>query len=272
MSLFVPGGASPQEPGPIRRWFFISVAIGVLVAAVAALVAEPWFVFRRINRAVAESDFDVLRALVDPDVSLDQLRTTLVFAHAGAGMRVSQGYEGASRFVVRATPRSGAPVPGPSQLKFVLERHGLSWQLVDIEPHDALAFDPDDELHVEPPAPPPTGPGGTPQPSRAAPPDSEAGLPPYGAFVYVEVLPRTLERVPPVYPEQARRAGIEGTVTVNALIGRDGLVKDTRVSRSIPPLDEAALAAVRKWRFSPARAHDKPVAVWVAVPVRFALR
>jgi protein TonB len=55
------------------------------------------------------------------------------------------------------------------------------------------------------------------------------------------------------------------------LVGKDGFVKDTRVVKSIPELDDAAVASVRQWRFNPAYANGAPVAVWVAVPVKFSL-
>lgn len=100
---------------------------------------------------------------------------------------------------------------------------------------------------------------------------SEETPPKYGEYVYVEELPEALRKAPPAYPELARQAGVEGTVMVQALVGRDGLVKDVRVVRSIPMLDSAAVVAVRQWTFKPALANGEPVAVWVAVPVRFAL-
>jgi protein TonB len=58
---------------------------------------------------------------------------------------------------------------------------------------------------------------------------------------------------------------------VQALVGKDGKVKDTKVVKSIPMLDAAAVAAVKQWVFKPALSNNKPVAVWVAVPVRFTL-
>jgi len=101
--------------------------------------------------------------------------------------------------------------------------------------------------------------------------DSEQILPKLGEFVYVEEMPEAIRKVRPVYPEPARKADVEGVVKVRALLGQDGRVKDTRISKSIPPLDRAAATAVRQWTFKPARAHGKPVAVWVEVPVSFTL-
>jgi len=89
--------------------------------------------------------------------------------------------------------------------------------------------------------------------------------------VYVDELPEALVRVPPEYPDLAREAGVSGTVMVQALVGRDGTVRDTRVVKSIPMLDAVAVRAVRQWTFKPARAEGKPVAVWVGIPVKFSL-
>ena len=104
---------------------------------------------------------------------------------------------------------------------------------------------------------------------NVAPPDGDS--PKFGEYVYVEELPEAVWKAFPVYPPAARASGVEGQVLVQALVGSDGLVKDTRIVKSIPELDDAAVAAVRQWRFKPARSKGQPVAVWVAVPVKFSL-
>jgi len=95
-------------------------------------------------------------------------------------------------------------------------------------------------------------------------------LPRFGEGVQFE-LPEAVKKVPPSYPQAAREAGVDGVVLLSVLVGEDGLVKDTRVRKSIPGLDEAAGTAVRQWVFKPALSNGKPVAVWIAVPVRFTL-
>jgi len=100
---------------------------------------------------------------------------------------------------------------------------------------------------------------------------SEEELPKFGDYVYVEEMPEPITRVTPTYPDLAREAGVDGTVMVQALVNKDGKVKDVRVVKSIPMLDDAAKAAVRQWVFKPALSNNKPVAVWVAVPVKFSL-
>lgn len=102
-------------------------------------------------------------------------------------------------------------------------------------------------------------------------PPSEDELPKLGDYVYVEELPEAVTKVAPDYPDLARSANVDGTVLVQALVGKDGRVKDAKVVKSIAMLDAAAVAAVRQWVFKPALSNNKPVAVWVAVPVRFTL-
>ena len=102
-------------------------------------------------------------------------------------------------------------------------------------------------------------------------PQSDEELPRYGDYVYVEELPEAITKVSPQYPDIAREASVDGTVMVQALVGKDGRVKDTRVVKSIPMLDASATAAVRQWVFKPALSNNKPVAVWVALKVRFTL-
>lgn len=103
-------------------------------------------------------------------------------------------------------------------------------------------------------------------------PPTEEELPKYGEYVYVEELPEAITKVPPTYPDIAREAGVDGTVMVQALVGKDGKVKDTKVVKSDSEmLNASAIAAVKQWVFKPALSNNKPVAVWVAVPVRFRL-
>jgi periplasmic protein TonB len=80
-------------------------------------------------------------------------------------------------------------------------------------------------------------------------------------------------RVEPVYPPASRRAGEEGTVTVRVLVdanGRPGQVQ-LQSSSGHSRLDEAAVAAIRKWRFAPARRGAQAVPAWTTVKVTFQL-
>jgi protein TonB len=78
--------------------------------------------------------------------------------------------------------------------------------------------------------------------------------------------------VRPVYPEIARAAHKEGTVILEAVLDTTGRVTQLRVLRSEPLLDQAALDAVRQWRYSPSLFYGKPVSVLMTITVRFTLQ
>lgn len=82
--------------------------------------------------------------------------------------------------------------------------------------------------------------------------------------------PVLLDGPAPAYPPAALRAGLRGTVVLEAVIGTDGGVRDARVVRGVNPLlDRAAAQAVLSWRYTPARVGSRAVAVYLAVEVRF---
>jgi protein TonB len=89
----------------------------------------------------------------------------------------------------------------------------------------------------------------------------------------VAVPPIVLRRVPPRYPRKARASGANGLVLLEAILDRDGHVEQPiRVLRSVPMLDDAAVEALRQWRFRPARDHrQQTVRVVLEVPMRFVL-
>jgi periplasmic protein TonB len=84
--------------------------------------------------------------------------------------------------------------------------------------------------------------------------------------------PLKIRDVSPVYPETARVARVEGVVVIEAVIGPTGEVVDAVVLRPRPMLDEAALAAVRQWRYTPTLLNGTPVSVILTVTVTFSLR
>ena len=84
--------------------------------------------------------------------------------------------------------------------------------------------------------------------------------------------PERVRYVPPVYPDVARAARIEGTVILEAVIGTDGAVREVRVLRPAPFLEAAAVEAVRQWLFTPTRLNGEPVPVVMTVTVTFTLR
>ena len=83
--------------------------------------------------------------------------------------------------------------------------------------------------------------------------------------------PRKIKHVKPVYPVFAMSARVGGNVLIEATIGVDGKVHNTKVLQSIAALDQAALDAVRQWEFEPTRINGEPVAVMMVIVVTFAL-
>jgi TonB family protein len=83
--------------------------------------------------------------------------------------------------------------------------------------------------------------------------------------------PRLIKQVDPVYPEIARQARVEGLVILEAETDIYGRVRNTRILRSIPPLDQAAIDAVKQWIYEPLLIEGKPRGVFFTVTVRFTL-
>jgi protein TonB len=100
----------------------------------------------------------------------------------------------------------------------------------------------------------------------------EEKLPDVGEFIAVEEQPVAVEQPKPVYPEIARRAGIEGVVFIQILVDKTGKVRDVKIQKGPEMFHEAAKEAAWKSVWRPAIQNQKPVAVWVAYPIRFTLK
>jgi protein TonB len=106
---------------------------------------------------------------------------------------------------------------------------------------------------------------------KPAPPaaDQSQALEEFSAFDEPPVLDKFIE---PIYPEYAKQNQIEGTVQLEVTVSASGGVDKARVIESSDRMfDEPALAAVREWRFKPARKDGKKVRATVMVPVQFRL-
>ncbi|MDA0745958.1 MAG: energy transducer TonB [bacterium] len=90
-------------------------------------------------------------------------------------------------------------------------------------------------------------------------------------FWAVSKEPVLINEVRPVYPEVARTAGVEGVVFVKFAVGSDGKVKSASVMKGPRVFHDAAIEAVYQFDFHPAMQNDKPVAVWMTLPIRFRL-
>lgn len=85
---------------------------------------------------------------------------------------------------------------------------------------------------------------------------------------------KTTNRVEPVYPATSRRQGEEGTVRLRVLVDESGRPRDVNVltSSGFPRLDQAAIDAVKRWRFVAATDGRNPVSAWTQVAVSFELK
>lgn len=104
-------------------------------------------------------------------------------------------------------------------------------------------------------------------PVVASPPQPSGPVPVGGAVGE----PRKILHVPPIYPAVARSARRDGTVIIEATIAKDGSVRAARVLRSSGLFDQAALDAVRQWRYTTPTLNGIPVDVTMTVTVHFLL-
>jgi peptidyl-prolyl cis-trans isomerase A (cyclophilin A) len=115
-----------------------------------------------------------------------------------------------------------------------------------------------------PPPPPPPGaanasaPGAAPAPRRI---NISAGM----------AVGMLISKVQPVYPIDAKKAGVSGTVVLSAVIGTDGIITELQVVSGPDLLRQAALDAVKQWRYRPYLLNDEPVEVRTTVNIIFTL-
>ncbi|MFI5087243.1 MAG: energy transducer TonB [Terriglobales bacterium] len=116
-------------------------------------------------------------------------------------------------------------------------------------------------------------------PSTALAPDTPAGE----SSASVDNLPKRvrvspsvsrgmlLHQVSPIYPPDARKRHIQGSVVLHAVIGKDGLLKDLKPLSGSPELIPAAVGAVQQWRYRPYYLNSEPVEVETVITVNFKL-
>jgi protein TonB len=78
-----------------------------------------------------------------------------------------------------------------------------------------------------------------------------------------------IQDVKPIYPALARRAGVQGAVVLQAVIGKDGRIENLRVVSGNPLLVKAAMEAVKQWRYRPYLLNGEPVEVETQVTINF---
>jgi len=93
-----------------------------------------------------------------------------------------------------------------------------------------------------------------------------------GVYTKVDENPSPVKTAKPVYPSELRRDGIEGLVAVSVVIDETGDVISSKVAKSSnKAFESAALDAISKWKFKPAKKDGKTVKVKVTIPFRFSI-
>jgi len=88
-----------------------------------------------------------------------------------------------------------------------------------------------------------------------------------------EAQPKLIKKVNPIYPEEARKAGVEGVVILRARINEEGFVERILVLKSESALlNQAAIDALKQWKYEPFYKEGKPVPAVFDVTVRFKLK
>jgi protein TonB len=101
------------------------------------------------------------------------------------------------------------------------------------------------------------------------PPEEEEPIVPFFAL---SEKPEVVRQSKPEYPELARKAGIEGRVTVKVLINTQGDVEKVEIVKGHPMLNDAAVESAKKWKFKPGKQRDRTVKVWMNIPIDFKLK
>lgn len=177
--------------------------------------------------------------------------------------------------VAATAEAAAAPAPGPRRVQVATPTAVPDGPPPETDPGaDPYRGDPG------PPAEGPAGGGGPPASTGtgvarpAAPPPPAAAPKAAGPVRVTDDVepPKPLSMASPPYPAAAKAAGVEGTVVVAYVVTESGAVEGARVVRGPPELAESCLAAVRGWRFTPAMAGGRPVAVKRSARFPFRLR
>jgi protein TonB len=176
----------------------------------------------------------------------------------GYVLTVSMGIVDLPKF---AEPATVVIVPDQQEEQPEPEVPPVKPEIAQLQPQDT----PPPEIQYDEPVVPPSE---TPMPASAT---AIAATTEVAPTVAKEL--KTNTRVEPMYPPVSRRAGEEGTVRLKVLVDESGRPKDVNVAQSSghDRLDQAAMDAVRKWRFQAATNGTNAITVWTQVAITFKL-
>ncbi len=243
---------------PLRR---ASLALGAIAILAAVLVTGAIMARRSTGVAASQHQAPNTPAAVPAGQPAAQQTAALRPAEAGSARNLEAGSVGPpTPKLGSGPPKSVAPAePLPPRTKIVVE--ALSRPVVkpsgistSVEP-PIIGMPPKDleteksllETPVPGPAPPAMRVGGQLQ------------------------LPKLVSSIPPVYPPRARLEEVQGVVVINALVDENGKVTEMKVISGPPSLTQAAMEALRAWKYEPARLAGQPIATHIKVSVNFNL-
>ena len=241
---YAPGGRFPRW-GYLDKFYANPTLPRAFVLAAAVFLAGlggwiGWNKFQEYRRGKAAQHVATVRKKVQ----------VLTAADIGVPPSLMQQQTAAVNVEVKAAPKVAMPVPVPDD-QAMTETIAAQDEIVSSGPSLlGAALGAGDSLVVN---------------------AGDVGLPSPEEYVAFEKAPELVSMNPPVYPELAREAGVEGTVLVRVLVGDDGFVKDMLIIQSVPMLDDSAVEAAWTAVFKPALQKDRPVAVWMVIPIEFNL-
>ena len=184
----------------------------------------------------------ILECVVQPDGTIGEVRVTKAL---NPGLD-QEAIKAVRQWRFKPGTKDGKPVP-------VLVTLELTFTLRD-KPAQPL-------FPVRPLAPGDAGSKGQPEAARAY-------RPGYGVSV-----PVLIKEVKPKYTPEAKKAKIQGVVTLEGVVNTDGTIGDVEVTTSLDAgLDQEAIKAVKQWRFEPGTKDGKPVPVLITLEMTFTLR
>jgi protein TonB len=108
---------------------------------------------------------------------------------------------------------------------------------------------------------------------QAIPTDEE--IPESPTFTPYEQEPQVVKRIEPAYPDMAAQAGVNGKVVVQFYVDKKGNVRKALVMQADPKglgFEDAAVAAIMQWKFTPALQRNSPVGVWMSTKFNFKIK
>ncbi|HEV7505623.1 MAG TPA: energy transducer TonB [Thermoanaerobaculia bacterium] len=247
------------KPSTRRRWLSLPIAVGLHVAGLTAFAfASYWNVGSVLEPQLSEVFFVSMPPPPPP---------------AGGG--------GGSKQPVKVETKKQAPAPATRELvqptaKDVPEKPptpAVNDSIQDLTPGPASSG-PTSVIPGDgdcPGCPPGIGHG----PGPVGPAENPGGTMDNSPiqFSFGMTKPEVIHQVQPRYSEQARRAGVQGMVIVEAVIDEQGNVTHVRLVHGLPmALDQAAMQAVQQWRFKPALLNGHPVKVFYTLTVNFTIQ